>query len=531
MGISDVRSSQGKADGTGTADIQGSDLLEAAIVRTKHTIFRQSLTPRKLRSRIFASLEPDTVEPKKYITSIEINQVKALFDDFGHEIESHEAYRLDISADGRSIINVTDTAGAIWAMQTFSQLVFADRDRTSVYIPTAPIHIVDFPAYSHRGINLDIARNPIYPEDAIRVLDAMAMNKMNRLHIHATDSQSWPIEVPAIPELALEGAYDLSQIWSVEDLKTVQDFGRSRGIEVFLEIDLPGHTGSISHSHPDLITAFNKHNWSDFGAEPPTGQLKLNSEKVEIFLDTLLGDLLPRINTYSGLFHLGGDEVNGNAYALDPTVNSSSPEVIQPYLQKFMDHVISLADAQGLTPIMWEEMVLQWNLTLPASTIIQSWRSSGSFPAILARGYRALFGAATHWYLDCGFGTFLDPTSPTAQSSVQPPYKDWCSPYHNWRQVYTYDPVAEIPKDQRHLIAGGEVHIWGELTDSVNLDHMLWPRAAAAAEVMWTGTGRQLSPQTTGRLAEMRDRLVKRGIRADMVQMEWCLRNEGECVL
>lgn len=74
------------------------------------------------------------------------------------------------------------------------------------------------------------------------------------------------------------------------------------------------------------------------------------------------------------------------------------------------------------------------------------------------------------------------------------------------------------------------MHLWGELTDSVCLDFMLWPRVAAAAEMLWRGKG-EAGEATTKRLAEMRERLVRLGIRSEMVQMEWGLRNKGGCVL
>ena len=90
--------------------------------------------------------------------------------------------------------------------------------------------------------------------------------------------------------------------------------------------------------------------------------------------------------------------------------------------------------------------------------------------------------------------------------------------------------AANIPDDQKHLVLGGEVHLWAELTDSVNLDFMLWPRTAAAAEMLWRGKG-EVCEGTTRRLAEMRERLVKMGVRAGVVQMEWGLRNPGECIL
>lgn len=84
--------------------------------------------------------------------------------------------------------------------------------------------------------------------------------------------------------------------------------------------------------------------------------------------------------------------------------------------------------------------------------------------------------------------------------------------------MLAYNPLQDIPKEKHHLIIGGEVHLWTELTDSMTLDFMLWPRAAAAAEKMWRGIG-EVEESTTRRLAVMRERLVKKGIRAGMVQM------------
>jgi hexosaminidase len=179
-------------------------------------------------------------------------------------------------------------------------------------------------------------------------------------------------------------------------------------------------------------------------------------------------------------------------------------------------------------------MLLEWNLTLPPSTIIQTWRSSDALPEVLSRGHRVLFGSSTHWYLDCGYGTWLDPAdpgNPGPDSRASPPYMDHCAPYKNWRTIYSYDLLKGVSPEHRHLVAGGEVHMWGEMTDAVTLDGMLWPRAAAAAEVLWAGTGAPVSEDTTRRLAELRERLLLEGVAAGMVQMEWCLRNKGGCTV
>ena len=444
---------------------------------------------------------------------------------------SQEEYSIDISEDGTILLQMLAPEGGIRAFDTLAQLFYTHSAvENGVYTTYAPVKIRDAPAFGHRGLNLDISRNWMAPQDVLRTIEAMGFNKFNKLHLHATDAQSWPLEIPAMPDLSKKGAYREDQVWTAKDLENVQRHGVYHGVEVYLEVDLPGHTASIHHSYPDLITAYNEP-WEHYAQEPPSGQMKLNHPDVPPFLTTLFHDLLPRALPFSAHFHVGGDEINKEAYTLDPSVKSSSKAVLQPLLQKFMDHVFSQLKPHDLTPIVWEDMLLEWDLKLPKGTIVQTWRSASSLAKVVEKGHRAIFGPCEEWYLDCGFGTFIDPKVPEdPESAIKHPYRDWCAPYKNWRQILDYDPLAGIPKEKKNLVIGGEVHLWSELTDGVNLDGMLWPRAAAAAEVLWRGKGR-VGEGSTRRLAHMRERLVARGVRAGMVQMTWGLMNEGSCIL
>ena len=114
-------------------------------------------------------------------------------------------------------------------------------------------------------------------------------------------------------------------------------------------------------------------------------------------------------------------------------------------------------------------MLLEWDLELPPDVVIQTWRSTSSLSDVVAKGYRALFGPCEEWYLDCGYGTFIDPDPTNIYSPIKRPFPDWCAPYKNWRQILSFDPLKDIPEEKRHLVFGGEVHLWGELTDSANL--------------------------------------------------------------
>ncbi len=549
FGFSDNQSAQANS-------FSEQDILQSAIQRTQETITSTKFVPWKFYSRT-SNFEPDSSGSYQTITTVQINQKKnAATENISAEdfFSSDESYGISIGESGVAEIQSISTLGTIRALQTFEQLFYAHSADYRVYTPLAPMSIVDSPKWPHRGLNLDISRNAFSPTDVTRTIDAMSTCKMSRLHLHATDAQSWPIEIPALPTLADKGAYRSYLKWSPNDLRAVQFYGLERGISVYLEIDMPGHTGAIANAFPDLIAAFNQSDWSTFAAEPPSGSLKLNSPAVYDFLQTLFSDLLPRVSPYTTLFHNGGDEVKNNAFLLDDTVNSNSSAVLQPLVQKLMRNVTSTVREAGLTPVVWEEMLLDWNLTFPSASkntsappdvIVQVWQEAANLQSVLKKGYRALFGDYHNWYLDCGHGGFINPypsgisppgipynTPGGVPTVIQDPFLDYCNPLKNWRHIYVYDPYVNITSDVQYLIEGGEVHMWTEQTDPVNLDSRVWPRAAAAAEVMWSGPrNASMIEDASGRLGRWRERVVlDHSVQAGPVQMTWCLM-EGGCDL
>ena len=500
-------------------------LLKSAFQRVKGAILTDGFVPYKLYARN-ACFEPHINPDRRLIERVHM-QLYTCDTQREEPRVSSEAYNLRVTDSGQVFIDIVSNEGGLLALHTFSQLFYThSKQEADVYLRIAPLNIKDSPVFKHRGLNLDVARNRIAPDDVNRTLRAMSMVRLNRLHLHASDAQSWPLDIPALPDLALKGAYDKDQIWSVADLKKVQAYGAERGIQVYLEIDMPGHTASIHHAYPHLVVAYDKQPWEEYAAEPPAGQLKLNSPDVPSFITKLLSDLLSRVTPYSKLFHVGGDEFNTMVYALEEGLETSDKEVLRPLLQKFFDHIFSITEAQSVTVVVWEELVLDWDLNIPNSAIIQMWRPDTDLASLMSKGHNVLFGSASHWYLDSGYGGWVEPDPATSEPRMKPPYLDWNGPYKNWRYMLSYDPLKNIPEHQRHLVMGGEAHLWGELTDAVNLDHMLWPRLAAAAEVLWRGNG-EVCEESTRRLAELRERMVCRGIGAAMVQMEWCLRNPG----
>jgi hexosaminidase len=375
-------------------------VAQEAIARALTRVIKQSLVPWKFFARnSLSKVQPSASSQKKYIKTLTITQseVEKSFQPSAGKLD--ESYNLTITKDGNATLSAVSTSGVIFGLESFTQLFYQHSSPgVGVYTPLAPVTIIDAPKYAHRGLNLDVARNWFPVSTILRTIDALSWNKYNRLHIHMTDSQSWPLDIPSIPELSEKGAYQEGLSYTPTDIQEIHTYAIARGIEIVIEFDMPGHTTAIGYAFPDLITAANAKPWTTYCNEPPCGQLKLNSSAVYTFLDKLFDDVLPRVSPYTSYFHTGGDELNAQAYLLDDTVMSSETDVIQPLLQKFVDRNHGQIRAAGLVPMVWEEMLITWNLTLGSDVVVQSWGTTGdSVPAIVEAGHQVLFGDYNFW--------------------------------------------------------------------------------------------------------------------------------------
>lgn len=66
-------------------------------------------------------------------------------------------------------------------------------------MPNIVIH--DEPRFGYREMSLDVARNFFVKEEIFKLLEIMAIYKLNNLHMHLTDDEGWWLEIPDLPEL------------------------------------------------------------------------------------------------------------------------------------------------------------------------------------------------------------------------------------------------------------------------------------------------------------------------------------------
>ncbi len=384
--------------GYAPSKLTSKEVVQAGVSRALSGIFSSQFVPWKLH-KPGSKWEPALSQGQKWLQTLQITQSgqdqPSAFKPLDGEV--NESYNLTVSAAGDVKLDAVSSIGVLRGLETFSQLFYQHSAGALWYTPYAPVTIRDAPQFPHRGVMMDTARHFFPVPDILRTIDAMAWNKLNRLHVHITDSQSWPLVLPSMPEVADKGAYHPSQTYSPADIARIQRYGAERGVEVYFEIDMPGHIGVVALSHPELIVAYDELPYWWWCAEPPCGAFKLNSTAVDAFLEKLFDDVLPRVAPYAAYFHTGGDELNKNDSMLDDGIRSNDSAVLQPLLQKFIDAQHSRIRKAGLTPITWEEIPLDWNVTLGKDTVVQSWLGGDSVKALTSKGYKVIDSDYNFW--------------------------------------------------------------------------------------------------------------------------------------
>ncbi|KAJ1898986.1 Glucosamine-6-phosphate isomerase (Glucosamine-6-phosphate deaminase) (GNPDA) (GlcN6P deaminase), partial [Kickxella alabastrina] len=302
-------------------------------------------------------------------------------------LETDESYTLDVPSGGQASLKAQTVYGALRGLETFSQLL--ETHQGVRMVRNTPIHIEDRPALAHRGISLDTSRNYYPIKDLERTLDAMSYNKLNVLHWHIVDSQSWPVESQRHPGLAKNGAYSAEMQYSHSDVRKLIQYARERGIRVIPEFDIPGHTYIVGQTYPELMSCLNQQpNWDKFAAQPPSGQLNIAKDSATNFAVDVINEYAQLFT--DNVFHLGGDEVNRNCWTEDADVReylAAHPgEDVESLLAKFYDKVHSAVHAMKKTGMSWEETLFHSTYVPPKDTIIQTWINEQSIPNTVAKG-------------------------------------------------------------------------------------------------------------------------------------------------
>ncbi|KAL3523769.1 hypothetical protein ACH5RR_016603 [Cinchona calisaya] len=387
---------------------------------------------------------------------------------------------------GEITIEANSVYGALRGLETLSQLCVFDYGAKTVLVFKAPWFIQDKPRFEFRGLSLDTSRH-YYPVDVIKqVIESMSYAKLNVFHWHILDEESFPLEVPRYPNL-WRGAYTKWERYTVEDAQEIVSFAKMRGINVMAEVDVPGHAESWGKGYPDL--------WPSSSCTEPLDVSK------NFTFDVISGILADMREIFPfKLFHLGGDEVNTDCWNSTPHVKQWLQDhnmTTKDAYQYFVLRAQEIALSHNWTPVNWEETFNAFPSKLNPQTVVHNWLGPGVCPKAVAKGFRCIFSNQGVWYLD-----HLDVP---------------------WDDVYFAEPLEGI-KDasEQQLVLGGEVCMWSETADPSNAQQTIWPRAAAAAERLWSNrdatSATDTNSSTLNRLEYFRCLLTRRGIPAAPVR-------------
>lgn len=214
------------------------------------------------------------------------------------EIGVDESYQLMVGTNGQAVIKANNDWGALRGLDTFSQLVNIDIPSGNYFVQHTPITIFDSPRFPWRGLLIDSSRHFLDIPSIMRQLDGMEAGKMNVLHWHISDDQSFPLQSNEFPLLSEKGAWSPDSIYTPDDVQFIIQYARLRGIVVVPEFDMPAHANSWFKGYPELGTPCAPEFYKLVDASNPN-----TYQFVGDFLTYITG-VFP-----SNYIHLGSDEV------------------------------------------------------------------------------------------------------------------------------------------------------------------------------------------------------------------------------
>lgn len=439
--------------------------------------------------------------------------------------EIDESYILKVGP-GKVVIDSPTNWGAVNALKTLKQLIY----RSDGHYSIQQVDIDDKPMLAHRGILIDSSRNYLTVDIIKSHLELMAINKMNVLHWHFEDSQSWPLQLNLLDVLE---PYSPEEIYSQADIKELIQFAYYRGVRIIPELEMPGHAKpGYEKVDPNMVVCGSPPNdWHKNAGEPPAGQLNIaydNTFNVVKQIYDELDSLFP-----DNVIHLGHDEVNEYCYQNAPDTSAwlkqnkgTLVDLLNHWVQKLLpilsssDNTTDVEDGQKRfdTIIMWEDVISTYNLTIPKDIVLQNWLGLGNVKNLISRGHKVIVSSSQYYYLDCGFGQFLvDSTS-----------HSWCDPYKSWQILYTTNFMSDLDELEKKSVLGAEVALWGELVDSNNFMNKAWPRTIAFAESLWYGNDDIIA--FAFRFFRFKDYLNKLGYQLGPLVPQYCARDPTKCV-
>lgn len=434
-----------------------------------------------------------------------------------------EGYRLASGPDGVEIA-AAGPAGAFYGAQTLRLLLPAETLRAAPVraydrLEVPGLEILDRPRFPWRGQHIDVVRHFLPLPWLERLVDLIALHKLNTLHLHLTDDQGWRVEIEKFPRLTEVGAWRRESpvgyytegvrdgkphggFYTQDDLRELVAYAAERFVNVVPEIELPGHAQAQIAAYPELgNTDEPLEPWTSWGINDHI--VNVEESTVQFYRDVLdeVLEIFP-----SRYVHIGGDEAPKTEWRASERVQELMRErglANEDELQSwFVRQIGAHLESRGRIMVGWDE-ILEGGLAPGA--VVMSWRGEEGGIAAARAGHDVVIGPEEFVYLDW----YQAPSGSGEPLAIHP------DRYTDVAKTYAYEPVpAALTGAERAHVLGSQGQLWTEYVPTPeHAEYMLFPRLCAVAEVVWSTAERDF--------AEFERRLREHLRRLDALQVSY----------
>ena len=422
--------------------------------------------------------------------------------DGGAQSESGaEGYRLEVSPGPLIRITGAKAAGLFYGGQTLRQLlpaaIYATTPQASVNWKVPCCHIEDQPRFRWRGLLLDDCRYFFGKEYVMRMIDRMAVHKLNTLQWHLADDQGWRIEIKKYPKLTEIGAWRNETMgdgqryggfYTQDEIREVVAYAARRHVNIVPEIEMPGHSLAVLTAYPELSCSGGPFQVrTTWGIEESV--YCAGNDATFVFLRNVLDELLALFP--SPYIHVGGAECPKVHWKECPKCQArirseglKDEEELQGYFTRTIHNYLA---SKGRRPVGWDEILAA---NVPPNATVMSWRGMDGARKAAELDHDYVATPKTHCYLNY----------PTIRISLE--------------KAYSFDPIPDtLSEAQQARCLGLQGNMWSEYTSTAaDLDRQVWPRLCALAEAAWTPKPMRDWKDFTNRVARHAARLDALGI-------------------
>ena len=394
--------------------------------------------------------------------------------------QKEEAYRLTVIGK-RVKIEALTPEGRFRAQKTLEQL------RALGEVPEGTVF--DYPRFRNRGLMIDESRSFKGLEFLKKQIDAMALLKLNVLHLHLDDSAGWRIESGAYPDLTRKTAFRKGRTYheweagkyqfttaddpdgyggyyTKEELREMVAYAAERYITVIPEIEMPGHSMEVGYAYPDVLCVL-----PDGRTHTGAWDLCPGSEATFALLEAVLDEVMEIFPT--PFIHIGGDEATMKTWSQCVNCRKRMEEEGYTEVAQLQGYLVRRIEAfvrsRGRRIIGWDEIL---ETGVPDGAVVQSWRGVEGGRKASRNGYDYIMSPNSHCYFN--YYQDLIRKEPKAVGELV-----------SLRFTYGYEPLEE-GMDPEHLL-GVQANLWTELIPTPeHAEYMLYPRLFALAETAWT---------------------------------------------